>query len=121
MRQWMVDPRILCRKHLLGEHVEMHMFVGSIHKELSMDGYVKNNLMQPLALRSRHDALVEEMTRRGMNHKSPLPEFSIDYLPAKQKVATVDVDSALADLLNRCPECQARYDAIQNGEDPDEV
>ena len=23
MRMWMVNPKIMCRKHLLGEHVEL--------------------------------------------------------------------------------------------------
>ena len=32
MRQWMVDPRLLCRKHLLGEHVENHMFIGTLKR-----------------------------------------------------------------------------------------
>jgi hypothetical protein len=27
---WMVDPRIMCRNHLLGEHAEIHMFVWNI-------------------------------------------------------------------------------------------
>jgi hypothetical protein len=29
---WMVDPRLVCSKHLLGEHVELHMFVGCLLK-----------------------------------------------------------------------------------------
>ena len=38
MRMWMVPVQYMCRKHLLGEHVEHHMLVGSIHKGLSMRG-----------------------------------------------------------------------------------
>ena len=32
MRMWMVDPQIMCRQHLLGEHTEMHMFVGTLKR-----------------------------------------------------------------------------------------
>ena len=35
MRMWLVNPALLCRQHLLGEHVEMHMFAGHI-----LEGYV---------------------------------------------------------------------------------
>ena len=40
MRMWMVNPEILCRKHLLGEHVELHMLVGWIIKGKSIQGYL---------------------------------------------------------------------------------
>jgi hypothetical protein len=30
MRMWMVNPRIMCGNHLLGEHLETHMFYGII-------------------------------------------------------------------------------------------
>ena len=36
MRMWNVDPKLMCNKHLLGEHVEMHMFFGTIQKGISM-------------------------------------------------------------------------------------
>ena len=35
MRMWNVDVTKMCNKHLLGEHVEMHMFVGIIIKGTS--------------------------------------------------------------------------------------
>ena len=69
---WMVNPKILCERHLLGEHCEIHMFVGAIKKQLSLNGYVENNLLECASLLERHDDLAEEMTRRGMNHASPL-------------------------------------------------
>lgn len=75
MRMWNVDPRKLCNQHLTGEHVELHMFVGSIRKGISMDGYIKNGMLEVHNIRKRHKQLVEEMERRGMNHKSPLPLF----------------------------------------------
>lgn len=108
MRQWMVDPRIMCRKHLLGEHVEHHMFVGAINKGTSITGFLKNNLLEPLSLLYRHAALVEEMERRGYKHKSPLayPNFAKGD-PAL--LVQIDKDAAQAELVRRCPECLTRY------------
>lgn len=112
MRQWMVDPKILCQKHLLGEHVEHHMFLGSMKKKIRMDGYLKNNLLEPRSLYERHKSLVNEMTRRGMNHKSPLEEHECEcicYLDNEYQYWEIDRVSALKDLLSRCPECEKRY------------
>ena len=120
MRMWMVPVEGMCNKHLLGEHVEHHMFVGSLNKELSMDGYVRNNLMEPTALLDRHDELAREMGRRGMNHKSPLPPYRLGYLTDYQITASVDVEDSLKDLITRCPDCHRRMapiikDMVENG------
>jgi hypothetical protein len=112
MRQWMVDPKCMCQKHLCGCHVEHHMFVGSMKKKIKMDGYLKNNLLEPRSLFERHKVLSEEMTRRGMNHKSPLEENECEcicYLDEYQQNWEIDKESALKDLLSRCPECKKRY------------
>ena len=112
MRMWMVDPVILCRKHLLGEHVEHHMFIGTINKGVSIKGYLRDNLMEPAALRQRHDQLVEEMERRGYNHASPLAEHS--GVSLEDEAVRVDVGRSLAELLRRCPECRQRAETIEN-------
>ena len=79
MRLWLVDPRIMCRQHLLGEHVECHAFVGTINKGVRVKGYLRDNLLQINMLVIRHEELAEEMKSRGYNHKSPLPELQIRY------------------------------------------
>lgn len=75
VRVWDLDPAVLCRQHLLGEHRELHGLwnilvhgkVGySRHPEtLRWEGRLK-------ALYLRHEALVAEMTRRGYRHVTPL-------------------------------------------------
>jgi len=40
MRQWMCDPRFMCNKHLFGEHVEHHMFIGTLERKKSINGYI---------------------------------------------------------------------------------
>jgi hypothetical protein len=81
MRQWMVDTKILCNRHLLGEHVEHHMFIGSINKGKNIDGFIKNNLLEPLSLESRHAELVLEMESRRINHKSELLQILYHLIP----------------------------------------
>ena len=105
MRMWMVDPKIMCRKHLLGEHLELHMFVGTINKGISIQGYLDKNLLEPLGLIGRHALLVEEMTRRGYNHQSPLPR---PVIPIHQQWVIIDREMALTDLLSRCEDCRKR-------------
>jgi len=110
---WLCDPKIMCQKHLCGEHVEMHMFLGSLKQGKKISGYIEKNLFEPMVLRLRHNELADEMTRRGYNHKSP-----IDYdeaiktvftLPAWDRLRTINKDAALGDLLDRCPECLSRF------------
>jgi hypothetical protein len=75
VRIWDVDPRLLCRKHLLGEHRELHG-LWNIHV-LEKSGYSRHPETirwagKLAALHARHELLVEEMTRRGYRHGSPL-------------------------------------------------
>ena len=112
LRLWMVNPEIMCNQHLLGEHVEIHMFVGSILKKKSLDGYIKNNLLEPKSLISRHGELVAEMLNRNMNHKSELPNFDLDYLSDNIKNHKIDSKKSLADLVNRCPTCRANQEFL---------
>lgn len=106
---WVIDPRIMCRKHLLGEHVELHMFLSSMKRGLDLSGYARNNLFEPRSLEERHRALAIEMRNRGYRHASPMPHivFKTDRYPDTK----VDSISSLADLLTRCSVCKARYDA----------
>lgn len=101
MRMWNVPPSLLCQKHLLGEHVEMHTFVGSILKGVSLTGYINGGLVETQNITKRHAALAKEMLRRGLNHKSALPEV---FLPA---AGHVDTASNLIELARRCPDCAA--------------
>lgn len=102
MRQWMIPPTMLCSKHLRGEHLEHHMFVGSINNGTSMKGYIERGYLEVHRLRERHDELAREMERRGMNHRSPLPPFE------GWTAGRVDVVTSLHALLARCPDCRVR-------------
>lgn len=106
MRMWMTPLETMCRKHLLGEHVELHMLVGTINKGVSVEGFLTKNLLESESLYERHDALVVEMKRRGYEHKSPLlPVETLDRI-SNWKVK-IDRAASLAELHRRCPECLA--------------
>jgi hypothetical protein len=75
MRIWDIDPSLLCRAHLLGEHRELHAVWNVLTLEKA--GYARHPetlrwIGKLPALFQRHEALVEEMTRRGYRHGSPL-------------------------------------------------
>jgi hypothetical protein len=111
---WMIDKRALCRKHLLGEHNECHAFLGSMRKKIKMDGYIRNNLLEPNFLQENHDQLEAELIRRGYNHKSKLEvkEEDLNYLSEQNKNYEINKDLSLNALLSRCSECKERYEKL---------
>lgn len=101
----MVDPRIMCRQHLLGEHVEIHMLVGTLSRGKTVKGYLEKGLLEVHSLYARHGELVEEMKRRGYRHCSDLDEK----WRTVEKRGTVDRKKSFEELLKRCPRCKHRH------------
>ena len=101
MRMWMVPPRFMCRKHLLGEHVEIHMLMGTLRRARSVEGFLQLGLLAPQHAVQRHAALVREMERRGYRHASPL-----DALPTTVPHGRVSRATSLKELARRCPDCR---------------
>lgn len=102
MRMWNIPPLLLCDQHLRGEHFEMHMFVGSINKGVSIEGFITKGLVDTRLIASRHDALAKEMGIRKMNHDSPLI-----YEDKINRGSVGEVDS-LCELASRCAACRQR-------------
>lgn len=100
MRMWKVDVKKMCNKHLLGEHVELHMFVGTILKNKSLNGYVEKGLIETSYIVRRHQELAAEMRRRGMRHQSKLPDFEVD------DIGEIDVEANEIELRRRCKNCK---------------
>ena len=96
----MVDPRLMCRKHLLGEHVELHMLVGSMRKGTSLEGFFANRLLETHNIERRHEQLVREMKRRGFQHASPLKNVP------RRRGGRVDRRANLVELARRCKQCR---------------
>ena len=107
MRMWMIYPELMCNKHLLGEHGEMHKFLPTFRKGYRVDGRFNPVVqIQFQGYKERHDALAEEMLKRGMNHKSPLvdiPDFESIYPEYYDKLVNTELSSS--DLMGRCNEC----------------
>lgn len=103
---WLVDPRILCRNHLLGEHRELHALVGIIRRGTKLDGYIEKGLIETDYIECRHMELVVEMTRRGYNHQSPLDYSDFDAVP----LGRVDDAANVKELHKRCADCRERIE-----------
>lgn len=105
MRMWMIDPRLMCKKHISGEHNEIHKHLPSLYKGVSITGRMGPPAQIQLnALQSRHDELAQYL-----NHKSPL---DVDYELIRHNYrehyhTRVDPDHNLADLVYRCADCRA--------------
>ncbi len=102
MRMWMIDPKFLCRKHLLGEHGEIHKFRHNFVKKHKMNGRIGQ--IEPHMMEKRHEELVIEMKKRGYKHNSPYKQPNIEYLPKM----LVDKNKSIKDLIERCDECEKR-------------
>jgi hypothetical protein len=75
VRIWDLDARLLCDRHLLGEHRELHGIWSILTS--GRTGYAKHPETlrwrgRLAALHARHDQQVAEMGRRGFRHASPL-------------------------------------------------
>lgn len=77
MRVWDIEPKYLCRKHLLAEHRELHGLWNILTKHGGRGGYSRHPetlrwVGKTKALYNRHEALIKEFTKRGYNHYTPL-------------------------------------------------
>lgn len=75
MRIWDISTHKLCRKHLLGEHRELHALWTIL--TTGKKGYrnhpeTKRWIGKLAALYSRHEEEVSEMKHRNYQHHSPL-------------------------------------------------
>jgi hypothetical protein len=103
---WMVSPKCLCRKHLLGEHNEIHKHKHNFEKHHSITGRIYPIvLIEPENMEKRHDELANEMVRRGYNHQSPYSQPDLSYLANDLRFAKADIEYNGKDLHDRCSEC----------------
>lgn len=109
MRIWNVNPELMCREHILGEHLECHMFIGCINKNKNIKGYIKNGLVEIHNLKQRHNQLAEEIKKRGYKHKSPLPKFR------SYRAGKINKFKSINDLKNRCKECANNHSKTHKG------
>jgi len=77
MRVWDIEPKYLCRKHLLAEHRELHGLWNILTLHKGQGGYSRHPetlrwVGKTKALYNRHEALTREFIKRGFNHYTPL-------------------------------------------------
>jgi hypothetical protein len=77
MRIWDIEPKYLCRQHLLAEHRELHGLWNILTKHGGVGGYARHPetlrwVGKQAALFRRHEREVEEFARRGFRHLTPL-------------------------------------------------
>ena len=101
MRMWLVNPTTMCRNHLLGEHLELHMLASCLRNGKNISGYIEKGLVDPSILVKRHKELVEEMKRRGYSHSSP-----IIGLPELLTKGHINTKANLIELVSRCHKCK---------------
>jgi hypothetical protein len=105
---WMVNPKVMCDHHLLGEHVDLHMIVASIQKEFlgSVRALARIGLIDTVQVTSRHREIVAEMAARGMNHHTPINWMDVDGVGH----GTVDPVQSAWELYRRCGACRKLID-----------
>ena len=107
MRIWDVDVQVLCDRHLLGEHRELHA-IWTVLTE-GKRGYARHPETlrwrgRLAALYARHEAQTAEMARRGFRHASPLdPAQATGDTTQTESVTPLDAQLArLAQLSCGC-------------------
>jgi hypothetical protein len=72
--------------------------------------FARENLLEFESLQSRHDALAQEMERRGYRHSSPLTGLlECRQVTPEERAMRVNVAASLADLIGRCTECRRLF------------
>jgi hypothetical protein len=103
VRIWDLDPAVLCDRHLLGEHRELHAVWAIL--TTGKRGYSRHPETlrwrgRLAALHARHEAQVAEMRRRGFRHASPL-DCRLATGAARQTELVGPVEAQLERLASR--------------------
>ena len=114
MRMWGLAEQFMCRQHLLGEHVEMHIAAGSIAEGKSIHGFTTNGLIDTRLIQARHDELAQAIDHRGYIHASPL-NYEDDL-----NTGWLDINRNAEDLFSRCEMCRAKWQEFLFGITPKE-
>jgi len=107
MRIWDIEPSLLCQKHLLGEHRELHAIwtvITQNKKGYSKHPETKRWKGKLKALYLRHQKLVEEMKKRGYFHKSNL-DIKLAIGKERQDVFVNTIEEQIEILKNKNCQC----------------
>lgn len=114
MRMWAIPAELLCKKHLIGEHGEIHKHKHNFVKKHSIKKRIFPIVqIEPNEMENRHNELALEMTKRGYNHNSPYELPDLSYLDDSERYAKANITISLIDLHERCVECSERINNSQ--------
>jgi len=114
MRMWMIDPKLMCIQHIVGEHRELHALKGSLERTKpecnNYERHIKNiitlakeGFIDLKSLKSRHEELVKHIE----NHNSPMENVpTLKHLPKEARNAKVDKEKAVKDIIDRPEACR---------------
>ena len=106
---WMINPELMCSKHLNDEHREIHRYIGILKSKKHIEGYCNNNLIEISSLVNRHYDIVNEMSLRGFKHNTPLYENdmvdNIKHLTEAEKHFKINKELAKKILCEKCIDC----------------
>jgi hypothetical protein len=108
MRIWDLAPNALCRKHLLGEHAELHALWSILTEQRK--GYARHPETlrwkgKLRALYTRHELLVQEIKRRNYKHQSPLDKDLATGIAVQNEYVNSKEDQQKI-LMNKKCECK---------------
>jgi len=102
-----INVEKICDQHLLGLHNDIHQEAGTIENhpygEAILDGHYRLAQVDTTELVSRHQEVVQEMEKRGMNHDSEL-----DYKDEHGLIVSgfpIEEYNKIT-LSNRCGDCR---------------
>lgn len=101
MRMWMVNPLLMCKKHINGEHNEIHKHRHNFVKKHSMAKRILLNQIEPKSMKVRHDEL-----SLYIKHNSPYEMPDISYLTLSEQNYKIDTNSSFNELMIRCKDCR---------------
>lgn len=99
---WMINPELMCQKHIVGEHGEIHKHRHNFVKKHSIKGRIGQ--IEPKSMKERHDELALFLK----NHNSPYTKPDISYLSEDELNSKVDPFQSITELKKRCPKCRGK-------------
>lgn len=105
MRMWMINPKMMCNKHLIEEHAGLHKFLSNIKFKSCLKRAVESKRIELISYQERHDLLEKEITNRN-NKTKPTP-ITMPDLSHIEKEYFIHIDRAqsiraLCTLCNKC-------------------
>lgn len=112
MRMWMINPKMLCDKHLLGEYAEIFKHRHNFVKQHSIKGRIGQ--IEPLQMSKRVEELRQEGLKRGFKMNAIYTMPNLNYLSNEEKNSKVDINKSINDLSIRCTKCNKLINKYKN-------